>query len=281
MASPDAAQSRWVQREITWWLENKSPQRILVVLTAGELSWDDVDSKSALPAALHGVFAEEPRWVDLRWLHDSAQVDQSNPRFREAVADVAAAVHGVPKDELIGEHIRQHRRTLRLVRAGVAALVVLLTVALVAAGIAVVQLDRAVAAHHTAIARGMEAEADRVRRQDPRLALQLGIAADRLDGDAPAQPGLQQTLESSSPFTTLRGHTNLVRSLSYAPDGHTLATASIDQAIRLWDLQSPDGLRQIGRPLTDHDDYVNGVTLHPTGTLWPPPEETTRSGYGI
>jgi hypothetical protein len=41
MTSPDAAKSNWVNREISWWLANKSPQRLLVVLTDGELIWDE------------------------------------------------------------------------------------------------------------------------------------------------------------------------------------------------------------------------------------------------
>jgi TIR domain-containing protein len=35
MASPDAARSPWVNREVAWWLDNKSPQQLLVVLTEG------------------------------------------------------------------------------------------------------------------------------------------------------------------------------------------------------------------------------------------------------
>jgi hypothetical protein len=85
---------------------------------------------------LRGAFNEEPRWIDLRWLHDVDQVAQSNPRLRECVADIAAAVREVPKDELVGEHIRQHRRTMRLARGGVTALAVLLIAALVAAVVA-------------------------------------------------------------------------------------------------------------------------------------------------
>lgn len=34
MASPTAARSPWVNREVTWWLVHKSPRRLLVVLTA-------------------------------------------------------------------------------------------------------------------------------------------------------------------------------------------------------------------------------------------------------
>lgn len=96
-------------------------------------------------------------------------MDQSNPRLRECVADIAAAVREVPKDTLVGEHIRQHRRTIRLVRSGLATLAIFLIAAVVAAVVAISQRnqavaakDNAVAAQHTAIARGMMAEAERI-----------------------------------------------------------------------------------------------------------------------
>lgn len=141
MASPEAARSKWVNREVAWWLTNKSPQRVLIVLTEGEFAWADdgghgEGTTAALPPALRGAFPEEPRWVDLRWLHDADQVDQSNPRLRECIADIAAAVREVPKDELIGEHIRQHRHTMQLAHGGVTTLALLLIAALVASIVA-------------------------------------------------------------------------------------------------------------------------------------------------
>ena len=83
-----------------------------------------------------------------------------------------AGIREVDKDVLVGEHIRQHRRTMWLARSGVTALVGLLIASLVA-------WNQAVAAQHTAIARGMVAQADRIRDQDPREALQLGVAAEQ------------------------------------------------------------------------------------------------------
>jgi hypothetical protein len=38
MASPKAARSPWVNREVKWWLAHKSSQRLLVVLTDGEFA---------------------------------------------------------------------------------------------------------------------------------------------------------------------------------------------------------------------------------------------------
>jgi len=42
MASPDAADSRWVDREVSWWLANRSVRRLLIVLTEGELAWNQL-----------------------------------------------------------------------------------------------------------------------------------------------------------------------------------------------------------------------------------------------
>jgi len=41
LASPQSAGSHWVQQEIGWWLTNRSSSRLLIVLTDGELAWDE------------------------------------------------------------------------------------------------------------------------------------------------------------------------------------------------------------------------------------------------
>jgi hypothetical protein len=116
------------------------------------------------------------------------------------MADVAAAIREVPKDDLVDEHIRQHRRTMRLARSGVSALVVLLIVAIVGGALAVIRGNQAIAAQHMAIARGMVAQADGIRQQDPRSALQFGVAADQIDFSPLTQSSLLQTL-TSGPYS--------------------------------------------------------------------------------
>ncbi|HSJ35202.1 MAG TPA: hypothetical protein VLB85_09130 [Acidimicrobiia bacterium] len=74
------------------------------------------------------MFSEEPRWVDLRFAREEDQLDLKNPRFSSAVADIASALRGVPKDELESEEVKQHRRTIRTAWAA-AALVGVLGVA--------------------------------------------------------------------------------------------------------------------------------------------------------
>ncbi len=160
------------------------------------------------------------------------------------------------------EHKRRQRTRTIIV------LSILLVLALAAAGVAVWQQHRARNAQYTAITRGMVAQADRIRDHDPRSALRLGIAAREFDNSPQTQEtqaSLQQTLTSTSPFRTLHGHTGAVLGVAFAPDGHTLATASFDQTVRLWNLNDRDRPRPLDPPLTGHTGPVLGVAFAPDG----------------
>ncbi|MFP3869157.1 MAG: toll/interleukin-1 receptor domain-containing protein [Desulfobacteraceae bacterium] len=73
MASPEAAASHWVKQEVDYWLKYKTADRILIVLTEGEIVWDnaagdfDWGRPTALPENLKKAFAQEPLYLDLRW----------------------------------------------------------------------------------------------------------------------------------------------------------------------------------------------------------------------
>ncbi|NCS20362.1 MAG: hypothetical protein GPJ15_10325 [Microcystis aeruginosa G11-06] len=41
-------------------------------------------------------------------------------------------------------------------------------------------------------------------------------------------------LETGKEIRTLKGHDNLVNSVSFSPDGKTLASGSVDKTIKLW-----------------------------------------------
>jgi hypothetical protein len=130
LASPEAAQSLWVNREIEHWVTTKSPARILPVVTDGVWQWDAVQrdfsaDSTSVPPALRGVFAEEPLHLDLRWARDTAQLTLKHPRFRDAIARLAAPMHGMTKDDLEGEDVHQHRRARRLWSSALSMLLVL------------------------------------------------------------------------------------------------------------------------------------------------------------
>ena len=156
LASPASAASPWCLKELQWWLETRGADRIMILLTEGEITWGaalrdfDWARTTALGRALQGRFADEPLYVDLRWARDSADLSLSNPRFREAVVDVAAPLHGKRKDELDSADLRQLARNRLWVRGGVATISVAAAVAgwqaVVASrerGVAEVQRDQA------------------------------------------------------------------------------------------------------------------------------------------
>ena len=182
LLSPEAAQSEWVGQEIEYWIANRDPSRILPVVTDGEFGWVDGDVVGdAVPDTLRGVFAEEPRWVDLRWAKDEDQLDLQDPRFADAVADVGSAIRGVPKDELASEEVKQHRRTVRtawVAGFGLAALAVL-------AGVLAVQsANNAAEAERQAEVAATNAAAEEAARVEADESAALAEASATAEADA-------------------------------------------------------------------------------------------------
>ncbi len=61
--------------------------------------------------------------------------------------------------------------------------------------------------------------------------------------------------------STLEGHTDLVWSVAFSPNGQTLASGSQDRTIRLWNPNNGN----LKRTLTGHRDAVNSVAFSPDG----------------
>jgi WD40 repeat protein len=161
VASPRSAESAGVRHELTWWREQRGTANFSIALTDGEIHWDQAANDFEWPAstalsqeALGHAFEMEPAWVDLRpvTLADGAGRRRrfpwftrsvADPRLQDATASLIAEVKHVPKDTLIGEHLRRSRQTTRAVTSALSTLVVLLVAAIVAALLAVGQAHRA------------------------------------------------------------------------------------------------------------------------------------------
>lgn len=151
-ASPES----YVGKEVDYWRDNQEMDRLLIAKTDGEIHWDaaandfDWEKTTALPRSLAGAFPSEPNYVDFSDWQSEVQIGE-DPAFREAIARLAAPIHGKSMEDLVGEDLDQQRRTRRLVRAAVSALVVLFLLASTSAVIACQQRNVAVQAKNEAV----------------------------------------------------------------------------------------------------------------------------------
>jgi WD40 repeat protein len=274
LTSPEAAASSWVDREVAYWREHKDPEKILPVLTNGTLTWDEaanrLDPTSSVPPTLLDAFAGEPRWVDLRWAEEETQLDLRNGRFRDAVADIASSLRGIPKDDLESEEVRQHRRTRRTAWGAGIALAVLAGAAVTGAVIAVDQRDRAEtqrvlaeaetvraeSAESLARSRELAASAINLLDDNPELSILLGLEAIES-----TPPGAEQPVEAINALreathaSRLRGREVASMSggflaLDLSTDGTRLATvAQRDAKVTVTDVAT-------GREISSYTDLT-------------------------
>jgi WD40 repeat protein len=241
LASPQAAASPWVQRELDWWLAHRPHQHLLLVLTDGNLRWNpevgdfDPAHSSALPPNLRGIFEQEPLWVDLRWARDAQQVSLRHPAFRDAVAQLAAPLHGTDKERLVGEDIRQQRRVVRWRTSAIAALATLTVLAVGAATVAVDQRNTARTERDIANSRRLAADALDAMADDLDLALLLAVESYQQARTREARDSLLTArLSEPSLRRYLHGHTDAVSSLAAGRDGRIVSVGAGRQVV-VWD----------------------------------------------
>jgi len=242
LASPGAAESRWVEQEVDWWLRHRSADRLLLVLTDGEIAWDtangdfDWERTTALPRRLSHAFAQEPRFLDLRWARTGRELTLRHPTFADGVARLAATLRSMPLDDLIGEDIREHRKSLRLLAASMGVLAVLSVTAVVAA----LRGDKALRLAGHLASREQDAPRVKVRAAQSRqladaaldelasnrdLAILLAAEAVRLHPSAEAESALRQALAGDPPpASLLPGHRERECYARFSPDGTRVLT---------------------------------------------------------
>jgi WD40 repeat protein len=275
LASPEAARSEWVNREIAHWMATKPADRVLPVVTDGEWSWDagaGVLDGDAVPDALRAALREEPRHLDLRWARTETDLDLRHSRFRAAVADVAATVHGVPKDELEGEDIRQHRRARRLARGGVGVLALLVVIALVFGVVAVTErnrandnADRAVRQAAIAQAERLSATASSKRGTESDVSLLLAAEAfERVDTPS-TRAGLLGTLMSAPQLVGFVPGPHDAMSSQISPDGRLIVIGTRNGVLRFVDTASGFPTSVVALPASLHGQAVNDLRFDGRG----------------
>lgn len=261
LASPRAAASSWVDKEIRHWCATKPAGTILPVVTEGTWEWDEEASgfdaaSTAVPPALREVFAEEPRFVDLRWARSAEELDLRHSRFRAAVADLAAPLHGVSKDDLEGEDVRRHRTTRRTVAATVVVLVLLTVAAVVGAWFADRNAGRALARQLIAqSALDLDGATDR--------GTLLAVEAAGIDPEFAEGSVVAAVQRNADLLQALYGTGDVVLATATSPDGRLFAAAEQSGLVRVYDTSSRV---QVGEPLRT-TVFPRDVAFSPDGTI--------------
>jgi WD40 repeat protein len=277
---------------VTWWREHKSSDRILIVLEEGvDIVWDrsandfDFDVTDSLPRALSGAYAEEPRWIDVRWYEAEGSLGSQDPRWMERVADVAAAVRGAERDELIGENVREHRRARRFLRAGVSLLSLLLVASLVATFVAVGQRseatkqrseavrqrDAATEQARIALARQLAAQAVSLAPTDLPTASLLAVEAYRTNVDSQTRAALFEVATASPQLVRTLPVGASVSATATTPDG-VVVTGDVQGRVLLWSSGQPVVIATMSAPVVSlavsDDASVVAATDLTTAVRW-------------
>ncbi|MBO0608302.1 TIR domain-containing protein [Myceligenerans salitolerans] len=181
-ASPGAAASEWVDKEVRWWLAERSIHTVYIALTSGEIVFDhaagriDAEATTALPPALVEHLDREPRWVDLRGpRRDPGR--SNHPELPNALAELAAPLRNAAKEDVLSAHITAQRHLNRRARALTAALSVLLALSVVNGALASHSAEREAASSYESDAHLLAAASHASRAENPDLAQYLAAEA--------------------------------------------------------------------------------------------------------
>lgn len=288
LASPGAAASPWCNDEVSYWIRNRPPEQMVVVLTDGTLTFDRdaahpivfAESSAAPPA-----FAElttVPLYIDMT--DERRRADgldfRKDSEFRAKLTKVAAAVHSNKTGKQIGprdidsQDLDAQRRAKRLKNMAIGALVTISLIAIVAAIVAGIQRERAEDGRQIALSKQLASQSVESSEQQIDLGSLLSIEAYRIR-QTPEALGSMITAagRSADVDVVLHGHDRPLRAIAYDSDGSLFASAGLDGSIIVRDANTSVPM---GPPLSPPDDgsgedpTIRDLAFSPSGPprLW-------------
>ncbi len=202
LASPSAAQSRWVADELELWFDElrRPPDKLVIVLVEGRIAVGrrdghaviDWERTNALPTALRQRLTGLPLWVDFSGFRSEAELNLDNADFKAGINRIVACLRNVDPETMLGEELAQHRRNVRI-RNGTIGLLAMLAVVAVIAGLWAQRAeDRA--EHEALRQRALQSAAAAEREFERAPQASLAGAIDALAATERPLPAVERTL---------------------------------------------------------------------------------------
>ena len=243
-ASPEAAASPWVAKESEYWIGKNGSSRVLLVLTGGTLKWDHLaacftsEGTNSLPTSLLRSFPEEPLFLDLHWARDGAtRLRMREPRFHEAVLQLAATLHNRPKDELDGADIRIRRQTRSLAASGLIAILLIALFALRQTRLSHKESVQNLAASLAANSAKVLADSPDRAREAALLAIESNRLTPSFEGNQALRAAVSILPASAQLYPPEDSNpTERIRDMAFSTDGAILAVVRDDGSAQLMDV---------------------------------------------
>jgi hypothetical protein len=211
---------------------------------------------TSLPKEEDGHLLHEPLFVDLRWAKSSQRLSLRHPRFRENVLDIAAPLHGRPKEALDSEDVRQGRKFRIAAWSAVSLLALLAVIAGLGWRRATVNGHRAELQRNIATARNLSLQALSLSKSpNPAMhdrAAAFAVEAVRIDPKWEEDQAIR-SIVNLLPFTRLNPDKHLTpKRFAFSPDGRFVlsagnsgpAGAAVDGSVYVWDLATHEIIKR-------------------------------------
>jgi WD40 repeat protein len=212
ICSPNAAKSEWVNKEIDYFKTHREPTHIIPFIIDGVANAKSADEQECFPDALKSL---EARGANI-----------STFSFERAVIEVIAGALEIDVDDLWQRHVRAEEAKKRQLQE---------------------QRDNLLRVQSLFLAEKANALVEEGDSYTARLLALEALPKDLENPDRPyvieSEVALRKALQSNSAI--FNGHKDKVISIALSTDGHTVASASFDGSIRLWDIRTGHTIQEL------------------------------------
>lgn len=115
LASPQASTSKWIHKEVEWWINNKSIKNIIIVLIKGSIKWSDKDNffdikiTNCLPTVLIDAFKTEPLWIDFSIYQFDSKNALKEISFRSQIVKIISGITGKSPRDIDSNELKRQK----------------------------------------------------------------------------------------------------------------------------------------------------------------------------